>query len=43
MIGSLQYAAGGTHPNIAQIVGVLARFCNKPTQLHLTAAKCVFR
>ena len=43
MIGSLQYAAGGTRPDIAYIVGVLARFCHKPTQLHLTAAKRVFR
>ena len=43
MIGSLQYAAGGTRPDIAYIVGVLARFCHKPTQLHLIAAKRVFR
>ena len=43
MIGSLQYAAGGTRPDIAFIVGVLARFCNAPTQLHLNAAKRVFR
>ena len=43
MIGSLQYAAGGTRPDIAQIVGALARYCNKPSQLHLTAAKRVFR
>ena len=43
MIGSLQYAAGGTRPDIAYIVGVLARFCHKPTQLHRTAAKRVFR
>ena len=43
MIGSLQYAAGGTRPDIAYIVGVLARFCHKPNQLHLTAAKRVFR
>ena len=43
MIGSLQYATGGTRPDIAQIVGALARYCNKPSQLHLTAAKRVFR
>ena len=43
MIGSLQHAAGGTRPDIAQIVGALARYCNKPSQLHLTAAKHVFR
>ena len=43
MIGSLQYAAGDTRPDIAQIVGALARYCNKPSQLHLTAAKRVFR
>ena len=30
MIGSLQYAAGGTCPDIAYIVSVLARFCGKP-------------
>ena len=43
MIGSLQYAAGGTRPDIVHIVGALARFCNKLSQLHLTAAKRVFR
>ena len=43
MIGSLQYAAGGTRPDISYIVGVLARFCGNPNQLHLTAAKRVFR
>ena len=43
MIVSLQYAAGGTRPDIAQIVGALPRYCNKPSQLHLTAAKRVFR
>ena len=43
MIGSPQYATGGTRPDIAQIVGALARYCNKPSQLHLTAAKRVFR
>ena len=43
MIGSLHYAAGGTRPDIAQIVGALTRYCNKPSQLHLTAAKRVIR
>ena len=43
MIGSLQYAAGGTRPDISYIVGVLARFCANPSQLHLTAVKRVFR
>ena len=43
MIGSLQYAAGGTRPDISFIVGVLARFCASPNQLHLMAVKRVFR
>ena len=43
MIGSLQYVAGGTRPDISYIVGVLARFCANPSQLHLTAVKRVFR
>ena len=43
MIGSLQYAAGGTRPDIAYIVSVLARYCGKPNNKHLNPAKRVFR
>ena len=43
MIGSLLYASGGTRPDVTSIVGVLARYCGKPNQLHLTAAKRVLR
>ena len=43
MIGSLQYAAGGTRPDIAYIVSVLARYCGKPNTKHLNAVKRVFR
>ena len=43
IIGSLLYASGGTRPDVTFIVGVLARYCGKPTQLHLTAAKHVLR
>ena len=43
IIGSLLYASGGTRPDVAYIVGVLARYCGKPTQLHLTAAMRVLR
>ena len=43
IIGSLLYASGGTRPDVTFIVGVLARFCGKQNQLHLTAAKRVLR
>ena len=43
IVGSLQYAAGGTRPDIAFAVSSVAKFCNKPTELHLTAAKRVLR
>ena len=43
MIGSLQYAACGTRPDIAYIMSVLTRFCGKPNNNHLNAAKRVFR
>ena len=43
IIGSLLYPSGGTRPNVTFIVGVLARYCGKPNQLHLTAAKRVWR
>ena len=43
IIGSVLYASGGTRPDVTFIVGVLARYCGKPNQLHLTAAKRVLR
>ena len=43
MIGSLQYAAGGTRPDIAYIVSVLACFCGKTNNKHLNASKREFR
>ena len=43
IVGSLQYTAGGTRPGIAFAVISVAKFCNKPTELHLTAAKRVLR
>ena len=43
IIGSLLYASGGTRQDVIFIVGVLARYCGKPKQLHLTAAKRVLR
>ena len=39
IVGSLQYAAGGTRPDIAYVVGMNAKFCHQPTELHMTAAK----
>ena len=39
IVGSLLYAAITTRPDIAQAVGVVAKFCANPTQSHLTAAK----
>ena len=43
IVGSLQYAAGGTRPDIAYAVSTIAKFCHQPTELHMTAAKCVLR
>ena len=43
IIGSLLYASGGTRPDVTFVVGVLPRYCGKPNQLHLTAAKRVLR
>ena len=43
IVGSLQYSAGGTRPDIAYAVSTIAKFCNQPTELHLTAAKRVLR
>ena len=40
---SLQYAAGGTRPDIAYAVSTIAKFCHQPTELHMTAAKRVLR
>jgi len=39
IIGSLLYAAIATRPDIAQAVGVVAKFSSSPSQAHLTAAK----
>jgi hypothetical protein len=41
MVGSLMYAALGTHPDISYSVMVLSRFSQRPLQMHLTAAKRV--
>ncbi len=41
IVGSLMYAATATRPDISFAVGVLSRFCSKPTTAHLTAAKRV--
>ena len=38
IVGSLQYAAGGTRPDIAHTVSIIAKFCHQPTELHMTAA-----
>ncbi len=43
LIGSLLYLAVATRPDIAYAVGVLSKFCAKPTVAHLTAAKRVLR
>ena len=39
MVGSLLYAAIATLPDVAQAVGVVSKFCSKPTEAHLTAVK----
>ena len=36
IVGSLQYAAGGTRPDIAYAVSTIAKFCHQPTELHMT-------
>ena len=41
IIGSLMYAATATRPDISFAVGVLSKFCSKPTTAHFTAAKRV--
>ena len=43
IIGSLLYLAVATRPDIAYSVGVLSKFCSKPSEAHLTAAKRVLR
>ena len=43
IIGSLLYTSRGTRRDVTFIVVVLARYCGKPNQLHLTAAKRVLR
>ena len=39
ILESLLNAAVTTHPDIAQAVGVVSKFCANPTQSHLTGAK----
>ena len=39
LVGSLLYAAIATRPDIAQSVGAVSKYCSKPTETHLTAAK----
>ena len=36
MVGSLLYAAIATRPDIAQAVGVVAKYCSKPNEAHMT-------
>jgi len=43
IVGSLLYAAIATRPDIAQAVGVVAKFSSKPNEAHLTAAKRILR
>jgi len=43
MVGSLLYIAMGTHPDIAQAVGAVSKFCSNPTETHKTAVKRIFR
>ena len=43
IIGSLQYVANGTRPDIAFIVNALSRYNSAPTELHMTALKRVLR
>ena len=39
IVGSLQYAASGTRPDIAFSVNAAAKYCSGPLQLHMTAVK----
>ena len=43
IVGSLMHAATATRPDISFAVGVLSKFCSKPTTAHFTAAKRVLR
>lgn len=43
MVGSLLYIASWTRPDIAFAVSELSRFVSNPGQIHLTAAKRIFR
>ena len=43
IVGSLLYAANITRIDLSFIVGQLARYCTKPTQFHLEAAKQALR
>ena len=43
MVGSLLYATIATRPDIAQAVGMVSKFCSKPTEAHLTAVKRILR
>ena len=43
MVGSLLYIAMGTHPDIAQEVGAVSKFCSNPSEAHKTAVKRIFR
>lgn len=42
-VGSLNYAAVISRPDIAHSVNLLARFCNKPTKTHWSMVKRVMR
>ena len=43
LVGSLQYAANGSRPDIAFAVNLVARYTNNPSELHLTCAKRILR
>lgn len=43
MVGSLLYASTATRPDIAYAVGLVSRFCSKPSEAHLTAIKRILR
>ena len=43
IVGSLQYAASGTRPDIAFSVNAAGRYCRAPLQLHMTAVKRILR
>ena len=43
IVGSLQYATGGTRPDIAYAVSTVAKYSHQPSELHMTAAKRILR